>query len=120
MPVVRKHAVPVTRPAEAQKQTGILSTQTGVLNASTGTLRGTGNIAVSGTRTAGETNISQLRQRVHSRIISELRDSVDLSDDLGVRREIERLFARYMADEDIILSRTERTKLQNQVIAEIL
>jgi pilus assembly protein CpaF len=64
--------------------------------------------------------MTQLRQRLHSRIIVELRDSVDLSDDIGVRREIERLFTRFMSEEDVILSRTERAKLQNQVIAEIL
>jgi len=64
--------------------------------------------------------IVQIRQRLHSKIVAELRDSVDLSDDLGVRREIDRLFGRFMAEEDVILSRTERAKLQNQVTAEIL
>jgi len=98
----------------------VLSTQTGVLSTSTGALRTTSGPLNSQQRATGEQSIAQLRQRLHAKIISELRDSVDLSDDLGVRREIERLFGRFMADEDIILNRTERAKLQNQVIAEIL
>src|SRR5439155_12934432 len=48
------------------------------------------------------------------------RESADRSDDLELRRLIERLFNRYMSEEDIVLNRTERAKLQNQVVAEIL
>jgi pilus assembly protein CpaF len=122
MPVVRRQSPgPLHPPENGNSQTGVLSTQTGVLSTATGSLRTSGPLGANTTpRSASETNIAHLRQRIHSRIISELRDSVDLSDDLGVRREIERLFARYMGEEDIILSRTDRAKLQNQVIAEIL
>jgi pilus assembly protein CpaF len=64
--------------------------------------------------------LAQLKQRIHGKIIAELRDSIDLSDVMSVRREAERLFSRFMGEEDIILNRSERNKLENQVIAEIL
>src|SRR5439155_21788560 len=48
------------------------------------------------------------------------RESADRSDDLELRRLIEQLFNRYLSEEDIVLNRTERAKLQNQVVAEIL
>src|SRR5438132_331119 len=118
VPVVRRSSTGPLRPPDPNVQTGILSSQTGILSTTTGALRT--SMAMQPPRSATEQSISQLRQRLHSKIIAELRDSVDLSDDLGVRREIERLFGRYMAEEDMILNRTERGKLQNQVIAEIL
>ena len=128
MPVVRRSITGQNKPHEnGATQTGVLSTQTGVLSNGNGTSSlGTGALRQTATmkgelpRSQSEMTIAQMRQRIHSKIISELRDSVDLSDDLGVRREIERLFGRFMADEDIVISRTERAKLQNQVIAEIL
>src|SRR4051812_47099173 len=104
MPVVRRSTTGPLRPVENPVQTGVLSTQTGVLSTSTGALRTTSGPLNSQQRATGEQSIAQLRQRLHAKIISELRDSVDLSDDLGVRREIERLFGRFMADEDIILN----------------
>jgi pilus assembly protein CpaF len=61
-----------------------------------------------------------LEQRLHTRIIAELRDSVDLSDPVGLRSEIERLFNRYMSEEDVVLNRAERGKVFEQVFAEIL
>ena len=64
--------------------------------------------------------MDQLRQRLHGKIVDELRATVDLSDDIVVRREIERLFGRFLSEEDLVLNRTERAKLQNQVLAEIL
>jgi len=119
MPVVRRNTTGPLRPAENPTSTGILSTQTGVLNPATAAMRTTTH----GGQTLAphsKSTVVQMRQRLHSKIITELRDSVDLSDDIGVRREIERLFGRFMAEEDVILSRTERAKLQNQVTAEIL
>src|SRR5512133_479104 len=64
--------------------------------------------------------MQEQKQRLHGKIISEIRDSVDVSDVLSVRGEIERLFSRFMADEDVILNRSERSKLLDQVTAEIL
>jgi pilus assembly protein CpaF len=118
LPVVRRSSTGPLRPPEASPQTGILSSQTGVLATNTGALRT--SVQPAPPRSATEQGIAQLRQRLHSKIIGELRDSVDLSDDFGVRKEIEKLFTRFMSEEDVILNRTERGKLQNQVIAEIL
>jgi pilus assembly protein CpaF len=119
MPVVRRSSTGPLRPAENPTSTGILSTQTGVLNPATAPMRSPGHGGQS-LAPHSKSTVVQMRQRLHSKIITELRDSVDLSDDIGVRREIERLFGRFMAEEDVILSRTERAKLQNQVTAEIL
>jgi pilus assembly protein CpaF len=120
MPVIRRQSTGPLRPPENPTSTGILTTQTGVLNNATGPLRTSSSLQTHGSPGQTKQNVAQLRQRLHSKIIAELRDSVDLSDDIGVRREIERLFGRFMSEEDMILSRTERAKLQNQVIAEIL
>lgn len=120
MPVVRRSITGPLRPPESNSQTGILSSQTGVLATNTGALRTSTALQPQRAVTATEQSIAQLRQRLHSKIIGELRDSVDLSDDIGVRNEIQKLFGRFMQEEDIILNRTERAKLQNQVIAEIL
>jgi pilus assembly protein CpaF len=64
--------------------------------------------------------LQELKQRLHTKIIAEIRDSVDVSDVLSVRNEIERHFSRFMAEEDVILNRSERSKLLEQVTAEIL
>ncbi len=120
MPVIRRSTSGPLRPPENPAQTGILSAQTGVLATNTSALRTSAVLQPQRGTSTTEQSISQLKQRLHSKIISELRDSVDLSDDIGVRKEIERLFGRFMSEEDVILNRTERAKLQNQVIAEIL
>lgn len=65
-------------------------------------------------------NHLDLGQRLHSKIIADLRDTADLTDPLALRVEIERLFAHYMAEEDVVLSRAERGKLFEQVYAEVL
>jgi pilus assembly protein CpaF len=120
MPVVRrktpppasngKHpTAPITRPGTAPTE---VLTSTSYLN--TGPLRGTT------AQHASKQVLLDLKNRLHAKIIAELRDSIDLSDVMAVRREIERLFSRFMADEDVILNRTERAKLQDQLIAEIL
>ena len=56
-------------------------------------------------------NAIDLQHRLHSQIIAELRDSVDLSDPVGLRQEIERLFNRFMTEEDVLLNRSERGRL---------
>jgi pilus assembly protein CpaF len=61
-----------------------------------------------------------LQQRLHGRIITDLRDTVDVGDPIALHSEIERLFTRYMADEDVVLSRVERARLLEQVSAEIM
>jgi len=114
VPLIRSKGSGPLIPQENTGQTSVLSrTPTSV----TGTTRlpgGTGPLA------PNKQAYAQLKQRLHAKIIAELRDSIDLSDVIAVRREIERHFNRFMSEEDIILNKSERTKLQNQVIAEIL
>ena len=126
MPIVRRKttapldpkAAGVSNPKDADTSlkvpdpTGVLTRTTFL---TTGPLRGT----------VAQQNYSKqvmqaLKQRLHGNIIAEIRDSVDVSDVLSVRNEIERLFSRFMADEDVILNRSERSKLLDQVTAEIL
>jgi pilus assembly protein CpaF len=120
MPVVRrktppptangKQPPPTTRPAASPTE---VLTSTSYLT--TGALRGSVSV-----QQASKQVLLELKTRLHAKIIAELRDSIDLSDVMAVRREIERLFSRFMAEEDVILNRTERAKLQDQLIAEIL
>jgi type IV secretory pathway ATPase VirB11/archaellum biosynthesis ATPase len=49
-------------------------------------------------------NAVDLQHRLHTKIIGELRDSVDLNDAMGLRQEVERLFNRFMAEEDVPLT----------------
>jgi pilus assembly protein CpaF len=68
----------------------------------------------------GRTALMMIEQRLHAKIIAELRDSVDLSDVEGLSAQIERLFNRFMAEEDVVLSRIDRGKVFDQVCAEIM
>jgi pilus assembly protein CpaF len=119
MPLIRpKQAGPLTTQPENPMQTSVLGRSstmtTGIPNGTSRLGGGTGPLA------PNKQVIAQLKQRLHARIIGELRDTIDLTDVIAVRREIERHFTRFMSEEDIILNRSERTKLQSQVIAEIL
>jgi pilus assembly protein CpaF len=61
-----------------------------------------------------------IEQRLHTKIIAELRDSVDLNDIDALIAQIERLFNRFIVDEDVVLNRVERGKVFDQVCAEIM
>src|SRR5207253_6604046 len=71
-------------------------------------------------RADGPHAMDQLRQRLHGKIVDELRATVDLNEDAEVRRDIEHLFGRFLGEEDLVLNRNERAKLLSQVMAEIL
>src|SRR2546423_1162221 len=116
MPLLRRQPSGPLPPRESPN----VSTQTSVLNPPTASMRGTGALSSIDSKVQNQQSIIQLRQRLHSKIVSDLRDSTELGNDMEVRREIERLFNRFMADEDVVLNHTERAKLQNQVVAEIL
>jgi pilus assembly protein CpaF len=65
--------------------------------------------------------ISQdLKLRVQNRLISELDPKMDLSDTVQVRRVIEELFTAILESEGVVLVRSERQRLFEQVAAEIL
>jgi pilus assembly protein CpaF len=63
---------------------------------------------------------SDLKTRVQNRLISELDPSMDVSKTDEVRGNIEELFDTILSEEGIVLSRAERQRLFEQIVAEIL
>jgi pilus assembly protein CpaF len=61
-----------------------------------------------------------LKTRVQNRLIAELDPSMDVSKTDEVRGNIEELFDSVLSEEGIILSRAERQRLFEQIVAEIL
>jgi len=63
---------------------------------------------------------TDLKTRVQNKLIAELDPKMDLSDSMQVRRTIEELFNTILDQEGVALTRADRTKLFDQVAAEIL
>jgi pilus assembly protein CpaF len=61
-----------------------------------------------------------LKTRVQNKLLAELDPSMDVSQTVEVRRTIEELFENILAEEKIVLSRPERRRLFEQIVAEIL
>ena len=61
-----------------------------------------------------------LKTRVQNKLLAELDPSMDVSQTAEVRRTIEELFENILAEEKIVLSRPERRRLFEQIVAEIL
>ncbi|MBN2555325.1 MAG: CpaF family protein [Anaerolineales bacterium] len=61
-----------------------------------------------------------LKTRVQNKLLSELDPSMDVSQTADVRRTIEELFENILTEEKIVLSRPERRRLFEQIVAEIL
>jgi len=61
-----------------------------------------------------------LKTRVQNKLLAELDPSMDVSRTDEVRQTIEDLFDNTLAEENIILSRVERQRLFEQIVAEIL
>jgi pilus assembly protein CpaF len=61
-----------------------------------------------------------LKTRVQSKLISEMDPSMDVTKTDEVRSNIEELFDSVLAEESYVLSRAERQRLFEQVVAEIL
>jgi len=61
-----------------------------------------------------------LKARVQNKLLAELDPSMDVSATVEVRRTIEELFENILAEERIVLSRPERRRLFEQIVAEIL
>jgi len=61
-----------------------------------------------------------LKTRVQNKLLAELDPSMDVSQSVEVRRTIEELFENILAEERIVLSRPERRRLFEQIVAEIL
>ena len=63
---------------------------------------------------------ADLKSQIQRKVIAELDPHMDLSKTVEVRRAIEEIFNAVLAEEKIILSRTERMTLFEEVAAEIL
>jgi pilus assembly protein CpaF len=72
---------------------------------------------------AGQSSIDtyqELKSRVQNKLLSELDPSVDVTEFNEVRRTIQNLFDQILVEENFVLSRTEKTRLFDQIVAEIL
>lgn len=63
---------------------------------------------------------SDLKGRVQNRLLAELDPSIDVSEVGVVRNTIQELFEQILAEENIVLSRQEKSRLFEQIVAEIL
>jgi pilus assembly protein CpaF len=63
---------------------------------------------------------SELKTRVQKKVIAELDPRMDLSQTAEVRTVIEEMFSTVLAEENAVLSRTERSVLLEQIVAEIM
>jgi pilus assembly protein CpaF len=61
-----------------------------------------------------------LKNRIQDRLIAELDPTMDISHTDEVRRTIEEMYDTILAQESIVLSRSERQRLFEQIVAEIL
>ncbi|MEM7033585.1 MAG: CpaF family protein [Chloroflexota bacterium] len=61
-----------------------------------------------------------LKEQIQEKLIAELDPQMDVSQTDEVRRTMETMFNQILSQEAIILSRTERQKLFEQIVAEIL
>ncbi len=61
-----------------------------------------------------------LKSRVQNKLLSELDPSMDVTQTAEVRKTIEDLFENILTEEKIVLSRPERRRLFEQIVAEIL
>lgn len=61
-----------------------------------------------------------LKERIQEKLIAELDPQMDVTQTDEVRRTMETMFNQILSTEAIILSRTERQKLFEQIVAEIL
>ncbi len=65
-------------------------------------------------------NYSDLKQRIQNRLLSELDPSMDISRKDEVRRQIQELFNQILTEENMLLSKTERERLFESIVADIL
>lgn len=63
---------------------------------------------------------SELKERIQDKLAAELDPRMDTSQTDEVRRTIEEMYDQILTQESIILSRTERQRLFEQIVAEIL
>ncbi|MFN8377338.1 MAG: CpaF family protein [Anaerolineae bacterium] len=69
---------------------------------------------------SGDNAYVDLKSRVQTRLLQELDQSMDLSRKAEVRAHIQELFNAILAEESMVLARTEKERLFEQIVAEIL
>jgi pilus assembly protein CpaF len=65
-------------------------------------------------------SVSDLKSRVQNRLMSELDPTADLSRTEEVREQIQNLFNQILAEENMLLNKSERDRLFEAVVADIL
>jgi pilus assembly protein CpaF len=63
---------------------------------------------------------ADLKVRIQQKIVADLDPKLDLSKQTQVRGEIQEMFDAYLAQEEVVLARTERNRLFEEVVAEVL
>jgi pilus assembly protein CpaF len=61
-----------------------------------------------------------LKSRIQNKLLAELDPNMDVGQSAEVRNTIEELFTTILAEENLVLSRAERRRLFDQIVAEIL
>jgi pilus assembly protein CpaF len=69
---------------------------------------------------AARESYMDIKSRVQTKLLAELDPSMDMSRHAEIRTTMEELFTTILAEENIVLSRAERTRLFEQIVAEIL
>ena len=63
---------------------------------------------------------AEIRKQVQRRLLSELSPVVDTDDVASVRRALEQIFVEICSEQRVPLSRTERERLFEQIVADVL
>jgi pilus assembly protein CpaF len=74
----------------------------------------------SGATRGGDGGLGDLKARVQNKLLAELDPSMDVSQTAEIRRTIEELFENILTEEKIIITRPEKRRLFEQIVAEIL
>lgn len=67
----------------------------------------------------GSDNYSDLKVRIQNRLLSELDPNMDVTKKDEVRRQIQELFNAILAEENMLLSKSERERLFESIVADI-
>lgn len=73
-----------------------------------------------GRKGGGGDNYSDLKLRIQNKLLAELDPNMDVSKKDEVRRQIQDLFNAILAEENMLLSKTERERLFESIVADIL
>lgn len=73
-----------------------------------------------GKKQGGGDNYSDLKSRIQNRLLAELDPQMDISRKDEVRRQIQELFNNILAEENMLLSKSERERLFESIVADIL